>query len=107
MHEKTRKYIKEFPYAIMAATLLNLGQPIVEDQVGKALDRISYKVIKYAPKIVTAVMREMAMHEKTDFQEVARQQKILLILNESYRENLKSSGKITPNLQNRLNPDLA
>ena len=111
MHEEIRRYIKEFPYAIMAATLLNLGQPIVEDQVGniagKALDGISYKVVEYAPKIVMAVMREMAMHEKTDFKEAARQQKMLLILNESYRDALKNSGKITPNLQDRLNPDSA
>ena len=96
MLKEAKKYIEYVSYAIFVATFINLAEPIAKVETKRILDAIAY----YKPRIEMAVNGDSLVLEES-----ARQQKMLLILNESYLKASKQHRSGT-SLQNRLNLNL-
>lgn len=89
---------EEFFYATIAATAIVLAQPIMDSSLevifNRMMDRLGPPLIK-----------EYLLLKGTDFKEIARREKMLLLLRESYQKSIKELGRDNPSLQDRLNED--
>ena len=112
MLQSIRTHFEGFQYAVLAAMYINLAEPIIKDGFKKIEPMLNegFELCLSTEACLSAftqgyylLMRELEHHRGTDFRESSRQQNLLLILNESYRQ---SKQKAFEGLKDRIDSDL-